>query len=288
MTMVALAATAALTVLPAAVAAQAIDGTEAARPYSLPRSATFALRSPAGETYEVMVAWPETPPSADGWPALYVLDGESSFAIAALTARRLARAGERSGIVDGLVVGIAAGPLARRVHDYTPPSPGYVIPAEQPASGLKTGGAEAFLDLLERQVMPCIRKRWRVDQRREALVGHSFGGLLGLQALITRPAMFDAVAAISPSLWFGNGMVERAIARAPDRPPHTRLLIAEGEAHASAKGRQTGSADAIERITVKWPTMEARFLHLPGQTHGTTFLASIAPVIRFAFGKSEQ
>src|SRR3546814_1184451 len=110
-----------------------------------------------------------------------------------ISARRLARAGARSGIAPGIVVGIGAGPLARRVRDYTPALPDYRIPAGKPAAGLKTGGASAFLDFLQRSVMPVIEARWHIDRRRETLVGHSFGGLLGVHAWLTRPALFDHV-----------------------------------------------------------------------------------------------
>src|SRR3546814_17652367 len=73
------------------------------------------------------------------------------------------------------------------------------IPAGKPAAGLKTGGASAFLDFLQRSVMPVIEARWHIDRRRETLVGHSFGGLLGVHAWLTRPALFDHVVVASPS-----------------------------------------------------------------------------------------
>jgi predicted alpha/beta superfamily hydrolase len=39
--------------------------------------------------------------------------------------------------------------------------------------------------------------------------GYSFGGLTAIYCMLTRPHMFDAYIAISPSLWFSNKYVLR-------------------------------------------------------------------------------
>jgi predicted alpha/beta superfamily hydrolase len=259
---------AALPVQPDAAAARGVP----LPPYTLPNSAVFEVPGGAGESYRVSVAWPDGTPPASGWPVLYVLDGEDNFAIAALTARRLARAGARSGVDAGVIVGVDAGALPRRVRDYTPATPGWTIPAGRPASGLPTGGGEAFLNLLSQRVQPAVRARWHVDPARETLAGHSFGGLLALHAAVTRPAMFDRVVAVSPSTWFGDGLLLRGAGSAPQP---ALALIAEGE------GGEAASALAA-RIG------GARFLPLPGQGHGATMLAAMAPTIAFAFGRATK
>src|SRR3546814_1447838 len=76
--------------------------------------------------------------------------------------------------------------------------------------------------------MPVIEARWHIDRRRETLVGHSFGGLLGVHAWLTRPALFDHVVVVSPSFWFGDGFLAREAAIARDAPRGT-LLILNGE-----------------------------------------------------------
>lgn len=277
--MAAMLATALFVPAPAALAAGA-----ALVPYSIERSATFQLASANGERYEVMVAWPAGSPPAGGWPVLYVLDGEDNFAIAALTARRLARAGARSGIDDGIIVGIAAGPLARRVRDYTPPVPGYRIPAGKPAAGFETGGADAFLDFVAGTIIPAVDGQWPVDKGREAIIGHSFGGLVALYAYLARPGLFDTVVAVSPSLWFGNGALagkNNVTGKASAR----RLLVGEGDE--AAPGSLPDEADPghfTRKLQEADSTATVSYLPLPGQTHGTTMLAALAPAIRLAFG----
>ncbi len=276
-----LAALAALTLIAPAAMAQP------AQPYTVPQSMVIAVTSDSGERYEVMISWPEGAPPAAGWPVLYVLDGEDNFAIATLTARRLARAGARSGIGAGIVVGIAAGPLARRVRDYTPATPGWRIPAGQPAAGLDTGGAAAFLDLLERKIMPLVHDgRWSIDRNRETVLGHSFGGLLGLHAALTRPALFDAVVAVSPSLWFGEGLIAREAGKAKS---NVRILIAEsGEVVRNGAPESAEPAGLVAQLNRTGAPGQVRYLPLPGQSHGTTMLAAMVPAIDFAFGAGKR
>ena len=251
----------------------------AATPYTLSNSVEQIVHAENGEAYRVMIAWPEGPPPHAGYPVLYVLDGEDNFAIAALTARRLGGAGARIGIREGIVVGIAAGPLPRRTRDYTPATPGWTIPANRPASGMATGGAEAFLDFVERQVKPLVRQRWQVDRSRETLLGHSFGGLLALHVAFTRPAMFGGVVAVSPSLWFGDGLIAREATVASRSP---RILIAEGDGATASPAELAGLLNGGEKLG------RAHFLALPGQSHGTTMLAAMSPAIRFAFSGVER
>lgn len=275
-------AAAALALVPVLTAPAVVE----AAPWQVDRSDVFSLAASDGHAYRIAVAWPDGEPPAEGWPVLWVLDGEDNFAITVMTARRLARAGARSGVEPGVIVAVDSGPLARRVLDYTPHVPGYAIPAGLPAHGLATGGSDAFLAFLEREIRPAVLRRWRIDPKRETLLGHSFGGLLALHALAAnRP--FSGYVAISPSLWFGNGAIAREFARTDASAPARRLMIAEGDTPnpSGGRSRQNGSTlPAFERI----PSLRVEMLALPGQSHGTTFLAAIAPAIGFAFGRVDQ
>lgn len=255
------------------IATSATPPAEVSTSYTLARTSVFLLRSADGHDYRVMVAWPDGEPPDAGWPALYVLDGEDNFAIVVQTLRRLARAGARSGVEDHLVVAIDSGGLPRRVFDYTPSTPGWAIPAGAPAAGLKTGGADAFLDFISRTVAPEIARRWQVDSQRRALIGHSFGGLVGVHMYLTRPDMFAKVTAISPSLWFGGDLLaRRAAAR---QPTSSRMLIITGGEERGPGGAVIANADAFAE------QVGARFHSLPGQSHGSTLLAGLGPALAF-------
>ncbi|MFT4027270.1 MAG: alpha/beta hydrolase-fold protein [Novosphingobium sp.] len=266
-----------------APAAASVAGPEPA--YAIERTAVLSVKAADGHDYRVMVSWPATPPPPQGWPALYVLDGEDNFAIVTQTMRRLARAGARSGAEDRLIVAIESGSLARRVFDYTPAAPGWTIPAGAPAAGLPTGGAEAFLDFLSGRLMPELARRWSIDPRRQAILGHSFGGLLTLDACLTRPGMFETGIAVSPSLWFGGDLLanlEKAYARSPRS--NGRLLIAAGGDERGALGGAPATETARQlagRLKALDPPAQVAFIDLKGQGHGGTMLAALVPALGF-------
>lgn len=252
-----------------------------AAPWQVERSDVLTIASADGHRHKVMVAWPEGPPPPAGWPVLWLLDGEDNFATAVMNARRLARAGDRSGIEPGLIVALESGSLARRVLDYTPPAPGYSIPAQAPASGMATGGGDAFLDFVDHAVRPKIAARWKIDAGRQTLMGHSLGGLLALHAL-ARGEYWTSYVAVSPSMWFGDGLIQREIGgMAP--APGKRLIAARGDA-------EGGPADGKGQVEELAPLLTAHgvtahFKILPGQNHGATMMAMMNEGIAVAFGR---
>lgn len=253
-------------------------------PWQLERSDVMRITAPDGQVYRLLVAWPEGTPPAGGWPVLWVLDGEDNFPVAATIARRMARGGPRTGIAPGLVIAIDSGSLARRVLDYTPAAPGYTIPAGAPASGLPTGGADAFLAFIENQARPQIAARWKIDASRQTLIGHSFGGLLALHAL-AKGAPFARYVAVSPSFWFGNGVFSRELeAMAPARDK-TVLAAAGDQEHGPASGQ--GEREKVMALLAA-RGVDARFRILPGQSHGTTMMAMMQDGIATAFGTNPK
>ena len=252
-----------------------------AAPWQIERSDVFTLRGTDDHDYQVMVAWPEGPPPPRGWPVLWLLDGEDNFAIATMTARRLARAGARSGIEEGVIVAIESGSLPRRIFDYTPSVPGYVIPAGAPASGQKLGGGDAFLAFLENKVRPEITRRWKIDAGRETLMGHSFGGVLALHAL-AEGGTWSRYVAISPSLWYGNGLIARETG-AMGPVAGKQAFLANGDREGAPAGGSGSLADVAATLVLHG--VDARAQALPGQSHGSTMMAAMADGIALAFGK---
>jgi predicted alpha/beta superfamily hydrolase len=93
------------------------------------------------------------------------------------------------------------------------------------------GGADVFLRFIEGRVKPLVRSLHAVDESREVLVGHSFGGLFALHTLFTRPQAFDAYVAGSPSLWFNDRHVmdeARVFAALPHASRNVALFLGVG------------------------------------------------------------
>jgi pimeloyl-ACP methyl ester carboxylesterase len=107
---------------------------------------------------------------------------------------------------DSIVVSIGY-PLSNSVYDminrfidYKPPFPN---------NQGSPSGAEPFLDFIDDALRPWLHNTVfpNVDFTRDALFGHSFGGLLVTYALISRPNMFDTYLSASPALEGQNGSI---------------------------------------------------------------------------------
>ncbi len=73
-----------------------------------------------------------------------------------------------------------------------------------------SGGADRFLTFIASELLPKIDAGYRTLPYR-VFAGHSFGGLLALQAMVTRPKLFNAWIAVSPTLgWDDRYILKRA------------------------------------------------------------------------------
>lgn len=155
--------------------------------------------------YRIRLAQPRQPPAPEGYPTVYFLDGNA--VLMELNAGLLAKlaAGKRPPVL--VMIGYDNNlriDAAGRAYDYTPP-----LPAGVKKPPRASGGADAFLQLIESRIKPAIAAKVAVDPQRQTLWGHSYGGLFVLHTLFTHPAAFQRYIAVEPSLWWGEGMILR-------------------------------------------------------------------------------
>ena len=275
-----------------------------APPVQIPGSHQLDMRDAAsGLTWRIFVQVPDAPAPAGGYPVLYLLDGNSTFFTAAQLARNTGNrpAGMRRDPL--LVVGIgypvdSAMDQDARKRDYTPP----------PAIEAGTGGAEVFLDFVQKQLQPALQSAWPIDAARQTLFGHSLGGLLTVHAMATRSQMFSRYAAASPSLWWNKAeelqTIEKWIARGDVRSPlqpqpqrHLQLQLRVGtrerarrnendpvRAAKAAERRMNEHVEAlVARLTpLKNPRVEVDFKELQGLDHGGTLAPALIDAIALA------
>lgn len=163
------------------------------------------MSSAEGATYRIVVAPPAGTAPAAGYPVIYVMDGNAWAPLVSEVIRTSLDFGLRSKVEPAVVVGIGypidgAFDLERRMHDLTTPSDvpnpsGTEIPKN-------SGGYEAMIRFIEQQVKPDIEKRFPIDRKRQALAGHSLGGLFTLRTLMNHPDWFQTYLALSPSIWW--------------------------------------------------------------------------------------
>lgn len=205
--------------------AQAVDSGWAT--VALPAAQQLDIRArTTGYPYRILMSVPDAPAPKQGYPVLYVLDGNAAFPVAAFLARSVASRRDVTGHQPPLVVGIGYPgdrdfDVAARQRDYTPG-------AQSPHPPATEGGADHFLDFIDREVKPMVAARYPIDTQRQALFGHSFGGLLALHALLTRPTSFSTYLLSSPSIWWQDKRVLAGwpnLARSAARP---RVQISVG------------------------------------------------------------
>lgn len=180
-----------------------------AQPVTLEGTEQWTMKSAEGREYRIMVSLPEGDvPWTGGYPVIYLLDGNAYFP--AFHAAKRAQDRLRGSIL--VAIGYPSDtPLdfERRAFDLSPPQPAERNTPPQ-------GGQDLFLEFIEKRLMPRVAERFKVDQDQRSLVGHSFGGMFGVYALFTRPALFQHVVAVSPSLWWRDRYLmapERAFTR---------------------------------------------------------------------------
>lgn len=267
-----------------------------AAPYEVARSEVRTITARSGAQYRIMIARPERPPPPAGYPILYILDGDDNFAIAAETAERF---GRNPGFAPGLVVGIGYPGPSRRSLDYTP------AVGEGGPRGDPTGGAAAFRAFLADELRPAIERDFAVDRSRQALMGHSFGGLFVLDTLFVRPDMFQIYISASPSIWFANRELltrEAAFVQRMARGDlHPLLVLTVGSdeqesppwitdpverARAAARNAERRQVDNVRELAARLAGLAGLTLRLRvfvGENHGTSMLPAIGNGLPYIF-----
>ena len=147
-----------------------------------------------------------TPGSAQKYPVAFLLDGDVLLP-AAGTVQDYYSGGYTP---DMIIIGISN--AENRTRDLTPPK---FIEAQSAVSSdpmavamtpnaVLEGGAPAFLDFIENELIPYVEANYPVTNFR-TLIGHSYGGLFTLFALAERPALFNYYLAIDPSMNWSGG-----------------------------------------------------------------------------------
>jgi predicted alpha/beta superfamily hydrolase len=190
--------------------------------------------------YRLFVSVPARPAPAQGFPVVYLIDGNLHFGIAVDTMRIQACWPD---VRDAVIVGIGyptgrvADALTLRMDDLTTPllqtmheTPWF---QKMPPSPVGYGKLDDYLRMLDEEVKPLVAGAVPVDPADQTLMGHSLGGLTTLHALFRRTSSFQHFVAIAPSIWWNDREVlshEAAfMQRVRAGEVNARALISVGE-----------------------------------------------------------
>lgn len=204
------------------------------RPYEIIGSEVWDVPDPvSGRTYQVFVTRPRSyvDHPERRYPVLYVTDADYAFPLLRQIAGRLNGNGPKieDFILVGLSYAIGEDGMPSRRRDYTPTAGG----ARGKAIGTPHGQATAYIDYLRDQVLPFVAGRYRTDENRRYYLGHSYGGLLGTQVLLSDPTLFAGYVLGSPSYWYDDhhmdGMEAAFAAAHQDLPAQVYMYVGEYE-----------------------------------------------------------
>lgn len=217
-----------------------------------------------GQTYRVFIYRPGGEAPVEGWPVLYMTDGNAVIGTAVDVMRAQSNYPSGTNVGPGVIVTIgypvdAAYDPLRRSWDLGPPPGQTYPPFFEDSPVVKTGGAEEFLAFIEEQIKPIVGERLPIDQNRQALFGHSFGGLFVLYSLFTRPAAFTTWVAASPSIYWENRAIDQFYSRfvaSPETRRDAALFLSCGEYETDKLAPfQIGAPDEAERLAQKRVTL---------------------------------
>ncbi len=216
-----------------------------------------------GQRYELLVSLPAGyAKSGRSYPVLYVLDGWHFPLMAFIQENNVYSKRMREVIIVNVSHG-DTGYMALRARDFTPTR----TPEEA-----NSGGAPAFLDFFEHELIPYVDRTWRTVPTDRGLLGHSYGGLFAIYALEQRPALFQRIVAASPPLeWDGRLLFMAARDRLQKLPAPVRLDLSVGD-----DGDNTESTTAFAKLLdeLKPAGLDYRFTVYRGENHNSVRLVS--------------
>lgn len=272
-----------LQLVPSSITAQAGDPDPP--PVTIPDTELrFLTAASNGVGYKLYVGLPNGyEEGQERYPVIFTLDADYSFAIVRNVVEHLS---DRNHLRRAIVVGIAYdGPLRYRLNrtrDYTPvyaPDGGY-----GPEYQRVSGGAPAFLDFIEDELVPWLARQYRTTDER-VLVGHSYGGLFASWVAVTRPELFTGLVAVSPSLWYADGMIfelEDEAARTRDDLP-LRFYLEVGDREVNGRWDMPGDLTRFGRALEArdYPSLGIEWNVAENETHNSIFPRALSNGLRF-------
>ncbi|BBW98228.1 alpha/beta hydrolase [Geobacillus sp. FSL W8-0032] len=261
--------------------------------FTIPRTKQRVMYSHYGNReYRIFVAQPDADPPPLGFPVIYVLDANSVFGTMVEAMRVQAGRPDRTGVVPAVIVGIGY-PTEKpfspaRFYDFTMSVPESELPARPDGTAWpEMGGAEAFLEFIETELKPEIQRELPVDRTKQAIFGHSLGGLFVLQVLFTKPTAFRTYIAGSPSIHWSKQLLleaeQRFVARITHETLNVDVLLAAGELERSHKSRINAHAEELVKRLSAFTDfgVYVEFQEFAGEGHVTVLPALISRALRF-------
>lgn len=235
--------------------------------------------------YKVWLAIPKNINKNKALPAIFMLDGNS--VMSRLDESLLKKQAEQDSPVLVAIGYESILPFesASRSVDYTPADESGMISADPRNPERMAGGSQQFRALLFQQIMPWVKTQVKLDQKRTALWGHSYGGLFVLDTLL-HSDQFSHYFSASPSLtWAEQRMLHAVEKTTTEQVNAKRLWVMEGDSVLKAeKISPNADPDMIQNnrqlvLDLASKGVDAKLILYPHLSHGQVFQASLMDVL---------
>ncbi len=261
---------------------------------------SFILKSKyTAQEYLIQISTPDRTAPVEGFPVLYVLDGNAAFESAANIAKSVGAGANRLGLNPVVIVAVGypdqnTFDVQKRALDYTPKTSAEF----QAQAKYQYGGADQFIQFLDKELKPAISSRIKVNAQQQSLFGHSFGGLFALHTFFSKPQTFQRYIAASPSLWFDNYALLNRQAEWLKNKAHTTqnvMLMTTVGTQELGKG-PAADADALKKQNDFYQNFKDQhskqfsFWHFqhPAEQHLTNMYTSLPKAILLAGCQTER
>jgi predicted alpha/beta superfamily hydrolase len=231
-----------------------------------------------GQRYDLLVSVPEGyATSAESYPVLYILDGWHFPFMAFLQINNIYSKRMRPVIMVNVSYG-STDVMSLRLRDFTP---------TKTSREATSGGAAAFLNFLEHELIPFVDRTYRTIPSDRGLLGHSLGGLFAIYALEQRPALFQRIVAASPALdWDNRLLFARAQQQLRNLPSPVRLDLSAGDQDEFGIDKDT-AAFAKLLDDLKPTGLDYRFTLYRGENHISVRLVSFPAGLYWVYRPSQ-
>lgn len=221
-------------------------------------------------------------------PALFMLDGNSAMSyLTEDLLRQLATHEAPVLVAIGYDTKLPFDTAARAL-DYTPTDETGKITADPRRPERLSGGSAEFREVLFNQIQPWVAGQIKLDPQRQALWGHSYGGLFVLDSLM-HPQYFSHYFAASPSLSWADGRILKNMQSQVRVSGQTQSLwIMEGDL---AQNHPATASPNFNPKTVQenrdviahfaQQGVQSKLLLYPNFSHGQMFAASLLDILNY-------
>ena len=269
------------------------------KPYKIVGSNTYTINSKINQrVYNLAVCLPNNYNKAKKYPTYYILDGYYAFPFIAQSNKNMGSWLLGNEIEDVIVVSITGNNekdfnswLCQRWPDYTfTQSTEFdtkFTKAWQSAEPLISGKGDAFLEVIRKEIIPLIDKKYSTNQER-GISGHSLSGQFVANLLFKANDIFSRFGINSPWMLPYNNNDVRLIEKAFSRNHtslHAKVFLSFGSLEAKDEIKDLYEFEALLK---KYNGVETKLVIFEDETHVSVIPAMISKCLKFLYKKENK